>query len=403
MKWDLDADVVCTGFGAAGLATAISVVDLGGDVFVATSINGTPGPSVEPFAVTPRPPAPLAARRRLGHRDERLPRGAVVGSRTGPTKCAGCGCTDLRRAERPAEAGRTIAPFVGARLRDWTAHCLTSPYGFLHTRVRDWGTTTLHTIEGEVIEVAEIGSISPDFDNVSGSVVDWVAAQVRDRNIEIQADCSLQRIVFEEGNAIGAVFSDARRATGGSGATRRDGCHRQPADQRNGAAVSLWRSPCGSRPEGLRGQSAREPIRPPRVADVGGVTDPQPIHAPSVQSSGSRQPAGDARPVTRRALRSGRGISDCGAVASPTRHLRRRPYDTLMLDGQGIPDGGPGASAGQGHRQAVVALRRPAGPGRGGQCVPGGRRREHRLAWTSTRPSSPVAPSCSARSFIFRV
>ena len=53
MKWDLDADVVCTGFGAAGLATAISVVDLGGDVFVAPSINGTPGPSVEPFAVHP--------------------------------------------------------------------------------------------------------------------------------------------------------------------------------------------------------------------------------------------------------------------------------------------------------------------------------------------------------------
>ena len=50
MKWDLDADVVCTGFGAAGLAT-ISVVDLGGDVFVAPSINGTPGPSVEPFAL----------------------------------------------------------------------------------------------------------------------------------------------------------------------------------------------------------------------------------------------------------------------------------------------------------------------------------------------------------------
>ena len=65
----------------------------------------------------------------------------------------------------------------------------------------------MHTAEGEVIEVAEIGSISPDFDNVSGSVVDWVAAQARDRNIEIQADCSLQRIVFKEGNAIGAVFS----------------------------------------------------------------------------------------------------------------------------------------------------------------------------------------------------
>ena len=207
MEWDLDADVVCTGFGAAGLATAISVVDLGGDVFVASSINGTPGPSVEPFAVHPDRLHPwLPADVSDTETSDYL---AALWSDLGPARRS-VRDVDVPICvvrERPAEAGRTIAPFVGARLRDWTAHCLTSPYGFLHTRVRDWGTTTLHTIEGEVIEVAEIGSISPDFDNVSGSVVDWVAAQARDRNIEIQADCSLQRIVFKEGNAIGAVFS----------------------------------------------------------------------------------------------------------------------------------------------------------------------------------------------------
>ena len=59
-----------------------------------------------------------------------------------------------------------------------------------------------------MIEVAEIGSMSPDFDNVSGSVLDWLdRAGSAIGNIEIQPNCSLQRIVFEEGEAIGVVFS----------------------------------------------------------------------------------------------------------------------------------------------------------------------------------------------------
>ena len=35
----------------------------------------------------------------------------------------------------------------------------------------------MHTADGEMVEVAEIGSMAPDFDNVSGSVLDWLTAQ----------------------------------------------------------------------------------------------------------------------------------------------------------------------------------------------------------------------------------
>ena len=44
MIWDEEVDVVCTGSGVAGLARAISAVDVGGDVFVADS-SGDRGPA----------------------------------------------------------------------------------------------------------------------------------------------------------------------------------------------------------------------------------------------------------------------------------------------------------------------------------------------------------------------
>ena len=107
----------------------------------------------------------------------------------------------------PVDPRGAVAPFVGARLRDWAARCLVSPYGYLYTRVTDWRSTTLRTVDGESLEVAEIGSITPDPANVSGSVLDWLTAQAGDRRIEVHKATSLQRIVFEEGDVVGAVFA----------------------------------------------------------------------------------------------------------------------------------------------------------------------------------------------------
>jgi hypothetical protein len=98
-------------------------------------------------------------------------------------------------------------PFVGARLRDWAARCLVSPYGYLYSRVADWQSTTLRTVDGDSIEVAEIGSITPDPTNVGGSVLDWLNAQTVDRGIDVHHGTSLERIVFEEGAVVGAEFT----------------------------------------------------------------------------------------------------------------------------------------------------------------------------------------------------
>ncbi|HTF07392.1 MAG TPA: hypothetical protein VK659_04385, partial [Asanoa sp.] len=107
----------------------------------------------------------------------------------------------------PIDPRGAVAPFVGARLRDWAARCLVSPYGYLYTRVSDWQSTKLRTVEGDSLEVAEIGSIVPDPADIGGSVLDWLTAQARDRDIEVNHATSLQRIVFDEGVVVGAEFA----------------------------------------------------------------------------------------------------------------------------------------------------------------------------------------------------
>jgi hypothetical protein len=204
--WDEEVDVVCTGSGVAGLATAISVVDVGGTVFVGDS----PGHLAEA--------APIRARDHRLHPwlgidvadSETNDYLAELSADLGPLSRSTWDVdVPIRVVHQrvPVDAGRTVAPFIGSRLRDWAARCLASPYGYLYTRVSDWQSTTVHTSDGEAIEVAEIGSMTPEPGNVSGSVYQWLSAQAHDRRIDVEPNSSLQRIVFEEGVVIGAVFA----------------------------------------------------------------------------------------------------------------------------------------------------------------------------------------------------
>lgn len=216
MLWDIEADMVCTGSGAAGLASAIAGADLGGDVFVAAAPPGEPihhagdGPT-DDIAVPVRAHADrlhpwLDADVSDFETAEYL---AALSSDLGPL-ALGVDDADLPISvvrDAPVEPGLKVAPFYGARLREWAARCLASPYGFLHTRLSDWWTTTLHTIDGETIEVAEIGSMTIDSDNAGEALFQWLADQAHDRGIDIRPNCALQRIVFEEGEAVGAVFT----------------------------------------------------------------------------------------------------------------------------------------------------------------------------------------------------
>ena len=208
MKWDEEVDVVSTGSGIAGLAHAVAVVDMRGEVFVADS-RGDVRPGRTAVAVRSR-----ADRLHWLEVDVSDPDTneyfAALSSDLGPlTRSARDVDLPIRVVDHaePVDTRGVVAPFVGARLRDWAARCLVSPYGYLYTRVSDWRSTTMRTVDGESLEVAEIGSITPDPANVGGSVLDWLTAQAADRRIEVQHATSLERIVFEEGDVVGAVFA----------------------------------------------------------------------------------------------------------------------------------------------------------------------------------------------------
>ncbi|BBY79446.1 FAD-binding protein [Mycolicibacterium pulveris] len=203
MKWDVEVDLVCTGSGTAGLASAVAVADVGGDVFVAGSGAGDPatGSAVQR----------ISSWLDVGVSDvETNDYLAAVSSDLGPLpRSARNQDLPVRVVSEPRStlSGRTVAPFVGARLGDWAARCLASPYGYLHSRVSDWHSSTVQASDGDMIAVAEIGSMTPSPGNVGASVHDWLQAQARDRGITVHAESNLHRIVFEEGAVVGAVFT----------------------------------------------------------------------------------------------------------------------------------------------------------------------------------------------------
>ena len=208
MNWDDEVDVVSTCAGIAGLAHAVAVVDNGGEVFVADSRG-----DIEPGGTS------VAVRARVDRLHwlqvdvpdpETSEYFAALSSDLGPlTRSARDSDLPIRsmdHVERVDPRG-AVAPFVGARLRDWAARCLVSPYGYLYTRVSDSRSTTLRTVDGDTLELAEIGSVTPDPANVGGSILDWLTAEAEDRCIDVHKVTSLQRIVFEEGDVVGAVFT----------------------------------------------------------------------------------------------------------------------------------------------------------------------------------------------------
>ena len=77
-----------------------------------------------------------------------------------------------------------------------------------YTRASRRGSTTMRSRDGGAIEVIEVGSFESGALEFQGSALtDWLGARARDRCIEIHAASPLQRIVFEDGEVVGAVVA----------------------------------------------------------------------------------------------------------------------------------------------------------------------------------------------------
>jgi hypothetical protein len=203
VEWDTEVDVLCIGSGGGALAMAIAAVDAGADVLMTDSAGGN-HPS--------EGPAPVGGLLGIDVGDAEtneyfhaLSEGLSIRRHGGaPTFEVPIRVVDDRSTT--ALASRPVAPFVGARLRDWAASCLASPYGLIYSRVSERKAITMRSSSGESFEFASVGSIELGPDLPQLSLADWLLAQAADRGIEVSARPSLQRIVFEDGQVVGAAL-----------------------------------------------------------------------------------------------------------------------------------------------------------------------------------------------------
>jgi hypothetical protein len=204
--WDNEVDLVCIGAGIGGLATAIATVDAGEDVIVADT-----APDSVHIAASGASLGRLgAARGWLQHdgvdvdTEEFL--AAVVEGLEPVTARAGASRVPTRIARTWTGDGRSLEPFVGSKIRDWDAQCFGSPYGTLHSSVFGWRRTKMRSSDGEAIDVIPVGEIDWHDGLGEHDLLDWMGGQAYEREVEVLAASSLQRIVFEEGLIVGVVL-----------------------------------------------------------------------------------------------------------------------------------------------------------------------------------------------------
>jgi hypothetical protein len=190
--WDHEVDVLCVGGVVGALASAVVAADAGVEVLVAVSAADERGWPAD--QVADEETLAYFAALTDGHATNPRPADAV------PVRPV--------RPLTAAERGRA-APFYGARLTKWTEQCLLSPYGLLHTRVTDWRTTTMRTLDNRSVQVKTVGSIALPSGGGPVPIATWLEAEALTRDIDIESGTRLQRIVFEEGVVIGAVLDTA--------------------------------------------------------------------------------------------------------------------------------------------------------------------------------------------------
>lgn len=203
MDWDIEVDVLCVGAGFAGRAMAVAAADAGDDVVVAEQRHADADDGL--------PSAPRSLLDLDVHDDETiryldaLSADLRVTAPHGATPSAPMPVNDDLAPAPPRS--RRIAPFVGARLRDWANGCLASSYGFLFTHVPGRGEVTMRSSRGDAFEVAAVGPLEQGPGPAPLVLEDWLRAQARSRDIEVSEDTVLLRLVFEEGRVVGAELA----------------------------------------------------------------------------------------------------------------------------------------------------------------------------------------------------
>lgn len=178
--WDEVVDVLCVGTGPGVLAYAISAVERDADVLlIGAAEHGDPGTSEYLSAMTEDLESDRPA-------DLDLP--------------------FIRAEPAAARSGRRdrIEPFIGSRLRDFSAQCVASVFGVLHTE-SDLAGAAVRTDAGHLLYATELGRFRPGSDRPGPALVDWLDARAGELGVERDSAMTLQRMVFDAGQVAGAA------------------------------------------------------------------------------------------------------------------------------------------------------------------------------------------------------
>jgi hypothetical protein len=210
LEWDLTVDVICVGAGAGGLAAAIVAVDEGATAFVGhyrrPAEHARSGGAVNGLADA------LGAE--VAERELDAETNAYLTALTEdlePPAEAFDGSVPVLAASAPIpveKPGRRdkVPPFFGGRLGDWAALCAASPFGVVYSRALTDAKSAQRKRRGAVVEYAELGSVDLDPDAHGLCLDEWMADAARARGIDVNEHSRLQRLIFEDGLVVGAVF-----------------------------------------------------------------------------------------------------------------------------------------------------------------------------------------------------
>jgi hypothetical protein len=201
LDWDFTVDFVCVGTGGAGLAATIAAVDSGASAFVAGGVGAAEG-SLE-----------AALAREVADDDTKAYFAALTadldeyGVATTVDAVPVATISDFAplSVDRPGKKDQ-VPPFHGGRLCNWAVECVASPYGVVQSKVVTDSETPQRKRSGTVVDIARIGMLDLEPHAPAPTLDDWLASVAHERGIEVQERTRLQRLVFEDGQVVGAVF-----------------------------------------------------------------------------------------------------------------------------------------------------------------------------------------------------
>ena len=196
--YDDEVDVVCTDVGPAGLLCAVAASAHGGDVLMAAprrhplswfdTLRGDSATSayaaalVDDIDVKKLPDQSSALPVRAVQPLEKLPSGRKK---------------------------RTVPEFDGGRLPRWAGECITSPLGYLYTRVTGWPSSAMQSADGGTLDIVDVYAFDAPASAEPGGLDAWLQAQVREQDLVAEPVDTIERLVFEDTTVSGVIFATA--------------------------------------------------------------------------------------------------------------------------------------------------------------------------------------------------